>query len=143
MSRSQLQKYGAVLVALLTVFLEACNPPQTKLPPTTSGGGFELVMVYEPFQGGPDFPVPFSSTMITFVTDITGAVGDPSSQTREGDRNAIVVFPNARVNALWNLKWISGATHPECNGKTANNRIIDANASYDFACYPISRRGPF
>lgn len=135
-----MRKRFLILISLSIIGLTGCPLQQTStMPPATNGGGWILSTGY--IDSSVIAPAPETMVSGAWDRDYSGAAGDPSSFGVTTDELGFFPLPNARVNASWQLRWISSLSAPAgCEGVTAT-ALPEQGHVEEFNCILLSDAG--
>lgn len=134
-----MRRFPKIIASLVCVCITGCPLPTSTLPPATSGGGWILSTGY--IDAVSIAPAPETTVSGVWVTDNSGAAGDPSSFEVTTNDLGLFPLPNARVNASWQLTWVSSLNAPLfCDGVTAT-ALPEQGHVEEFNCINLSGGG--
>jgi hypothetical protein len=124
-----------LLVCLIGLAIVSCesNPPTT-LPPVTPGGGF-IIQSLVSYNGGPSLPEPDVDIYNQWMSDDSGAAGDPSAFTVITNALGLATAGGKRAPATWRFTWQEAADPNTnvCNGKHIDEDVA-LNETADVEC---------
>jgi hypothetical protein len=98
--------------------LTGCPPQSPTLPPATSGGGWILETGFVAYGTNFVIPAPLTTVSGSWLSEPSGATGDPSSFQVSTNADAIVALNDARAPATWTLTWVRSFSFPACAGQS-------------------------
>lgn len=121
-----------IILGLIPLFLLTGCPPQT--PTATPGGGFIIETAFAAYGANFVVPAPYSTISGTWVSDSSGATGDPSHFQVTTDGDALAAVANGRAPATWEFVWVVSESFPACAGPSVNTAPVALNGLEVIVC---------